>query len=231
MIFDGSAGRKIPFANAMEHSTDSRRLFWGEFRRSFRTTGAVLPSGQRLGRALASFVSAGSRPRRILEVGPGTGAVTRQILAAMRADDRLDLVEINDRFVRHLQQQLREDPAFRTASDRVRLFQCDVAELAAEEPYDVVVSGLPLNNFSVAEVRRLIAALTSLLGPGGVLSFFEYMAIRELKRMISGRVQRDRLLGIGSELAKLLRGQEVRRDAVWLNVPPAWVHHVRVSDG
>ena len=49
------------------------RLFLTEFRRNFRTTGALLPSGRRLSAALVHFVreSADHRPRRILEVGPG----------------------------------------------------------------------------------------------------------------------------------------------------------------
>ncbi len=53
------------------------RVFWREFRRNFHTTGAVLPSGRALARALTRYVAAGAAgPRRILEVGPGTGAVT-----------------------------------------------------------------------------------------------------------------------------------------------------------
>jgi hypothetical protein len=29
-------------------------------------------------------------------------------------------------------------------------------------------------------------------------------------------------------MAALLADGEIRRDGIWLNVPPAWVHHVRV---
>lgn len=55
-------------------------------------TGAIAPSGSRLGRALSRHVaSPDARPRAILEVGPGTGAVTRHIAARLRPGDRLDL--------------------------------------------------------------------------------------------------------------------------------------------
>jgi hypothetical protein len=36
------------------------------------------------------------------------------------------------------------------------------------------------------------------------------------------------LRGVGRALRGMLDGHELRRDAVWLNVPPAWVHHVRI---
>src|SRR5213079_848550 len=99
------------------------RVFWRQFREAYHSTGAVLPSGRGLARALARFVredarsalrsasrlnANGSEPapgpslegrgkagRRILEVGPGTGAVTAQIIGDMRPGDRLVLVERN----------------------------------------------------------------------------------------------------------------------------------------
>ena len=91
------------------------RIFFGEFRRNFRTTGAVLPSGRRLSAALAHFVRDGNHagPRRILEVGPGTGAVTRHIITAMRPEDQLDLVELNTSFVDCLRQRFLDDPLLR----------------------------------------------------------------------------------------------------------------------
>src|SRR2546421_5235011 len=88
------------------------RVFWGQFRDAYYSTGAVLPSGRGLARALTHFVRGetngspaaidSTKPRRILEVGPGTGAVTVQIIADMRINDRLVLVQRNQEFVRHL---------------------------------------------------------------------------------------------------------------------------------
>ena len=69
--------------------------------------------------------------------------------------------------------------------------------------------------------------IAGLLEPGGTLSFFEYIAVRRVKQLVSGRRERDRLRGIGQAMGELLAGGEIRRDGVWLNVPPAWVHHVR----
>src|SRR6187397_1142552 len=90
------------------------RVFWRQFRQAYNSTGAVLPSGRGLAVALSRFVRDGeaapaagkngalsqsndpANARRILEVGPGTGAVTVQIIDDMRPQDRLVLVERNE---------------------------------------------------------------------------------------------------------------------------------------
>ena len=189
----------------------------------------MLPSGRLLAAALARFVRqrAGSGPRRILEVGPGTGAVTRRIIADLGPEDRLDLVELNGSFVECLRERFKTDPAFRPAADRVRVLHCSVEQLPADAAYAVIVSGLPLNNFAAEEVRNILAGLLRLLEPGGTLSFFEYIALRRLKALVSRRSERTRLREIGRIEGDLLRDHEIRRDWIWLNVPPAWVHHVR----
>ncbi len=209
---------------------DEIRLFWREFRTNFRTTGAVMPSGRRLSRALARFVARpADGPRRILEVGPGTGAATRQIAAVMQPADRLDLVEVNAQFVRRLRELLRTDPRLAAAAERVRVLHSRIEDLPRAERYDLIVSGLPLNNFSVAEVDTILRGLGELARPGAVLSFFEYIAIRRMKAVAAGRAERERLGGIARLLQDLLRGREIRREAVWLNIPPAWVHHVKLE--
>jgi len=202
-------------------------LFFWEFLRNFHTTGAVLPSGRRLAIALARYVGEGEAAGRVLEVGPGTGAVTRQIVAKLRPEDRLDLVELNERFVRRLEQRFDTDPAFRAISERVCVLHAAVEDLPGDASYNRIVSGLPLNNFSASEVERILGLLVARLKPGGTLSFFQYMAIRRFRALVSGRVERERLRGIGRALEAILRDHEIRRDWIWPNVPPAWVHHVR----
>lgn len=224
----------------MQQQWADYRVFLKEFRRTFTSTGAVMPSGARLSRALAHFVREGPSPcplpegvgrtteRRILEVGPGTGAVTGHIVRALRPGDRLDLVERNDEFVARLRERLKSDAALAPSADRITLHHAGVEELPEDRPYDVIVSGLPLNNFSVTFVEQLVGKLSRLLAPGGTLSFFEYIAIRPIKASLSVRGERERLRGIGELMGKFLADYEIRRDRVLVNVPPAWVHHVRV---
>jgi phosphatidylethanolamine/phosphatidyl-N-methylethanolamine N-methyltransferase len=225
------------------------RVFWRQFRDAYNSTGAVLPSGRALARALSRYVREpaegeaasaagnGVQPRqtpltarRILEVGPGTGAVTAQIIHDMRPDDRLDLVERNDQFVTHLRERMTMAEPFRSAADRITLLHAPVEELPNDQQYDLIISGLPLNNFSIDSVREIMNKFRRLLAAGGTLSFFEYVAVRRAKSLLSGRAERERLAGI-SRLFRELLTSEVRRDLVVANVTPAWVHHVRFAAG
>lgn len=203
------------------------RLFFREFRETFHTTGAVLPSGRALARRLARFVREMPGPKRILEVGPGTGAVTRWIVEAMGPEDRLDLVELNDRFVARLGERFQTEAPFRRVAERATIYHCPIQDLAGESRYDTLISGLPLNNFSVELVESILGVLARLARPGATLSFFEYIAIRRAKALVSGAEQRTRLKGIEAVLGELLEEREIARNPVWGNVPPAWVHHVR----
>lgn len=211
----------------MRQRLSDYRLFWREFRQNFRTTGAIAPSGRLLSRSLSRYVSGAVQGRRILEVGPGTGAVTREIVRRLHTDDRLDLVEVNELFVQRLRERFQQDAALSKVRDRVRILHQGVESLPADKPYDLIISGLPFNNFSVTDVEQVLRALMSLLRPGGTLSFFEYIGVRKAKSMFGSRREQARLRGIGRILRKALVAHEVRRDWVWPNLPPAWVHHLR----
>ena len=76
---------------------------------------------------------------------------------------------------------------FEHASDRITLLHASVEELPEDEPYDLIISGLPLNNFAVESVEQILAKLRRLLAPGGTLSFFEYVAVRRVKSLVSRR--------------------------------------------
>jgi phospholipid N-methyltransferase len=105
-----------------------------------------------------------------------------------------------------------------------------VEELPENEPYDVIISGLPLNNFTPDVVHQILGKLRRLLAPGGTLSFFEYIGMRPLKAAISRRADKHRVQGVARVLDCVLTDHEIRRDRVLANVPPAWVHHVRFGE-
>jgi phospholipid N-methyltransferase len=146
----------------------------------------------------------------------------------MRSRDRLVLVERNEEFVAHLRDRLPEFAADGSSRDRISLIHGPIEELPDNEPFDLIVSGLPLNNFTVESVEQILSKLSRLLAPGGTLSFFEYVAVRRAKALVCSSADRERLRGIARVLDGFLRS-EVRRDIVLTNVPPAWVHHVRLG--
>src|SRR5262249_41021193 len=155
--------------------------FFRECRRQFRNTGAILPSTRFLARALVSELRKPRETARILEVGPGTGSVTKEILRHLQPEDRLDLVEINPRFIALLHERFEKEWQFRFYRDQVQIIHSPVEKMPGEGLYDFIVSGLPLNNFPVSLVRTIFRAYDRLLKPGGTLTYYEYSFIRHLK--------------------------------------------------
>jgi phospholipid N-methyltransferase len=176
---------------------------------------------------LARYVAGNGEPRRLLEVGPGTGVVTDQIIAQMGPHDTLDLVEVNDRFVAALEERLARDDHWRRVASRVHIHHMPVEQLSAERPYDTIISGLPLNNFPVDVVQSILAHLKRLASDHATLSFFEYIGVRRVKALAANGDERKRLFGITQALAAACAESQFKQECVVLNVPPAWVHHLR----
>ncbi|MCX4688948.1 translation initiation factor IF-2 [Kitasatospora purpeofusca] len=224
-------------------------LFLSEALRTFRLTGAVAPSGADLVNALT--VPAASRPDRplsVLEVGAGTGVVTRRLVRVLRAGDRLHVVEPNPRFAERLRTD--EELARRGADLGLRLSTCRVQDLpgcgpppagdggrvdgrsgAGAERYDVIVSGLPFTNFEPAEVRRILDLYLELLVPGGELTYFGYLGTSAARLLSSGPRQSARHRAVARLLRRFEEEYGLGSRVVWRNVPPARAHLLRAPGG
>jgi len=202
----------------------------GQYWHHTKQTGSAWPSSSFLARALASEMARQPRgPARILEVGPGTGVVTRQIARRLGPEDRLDVVELNDRFVEILRQRFAEEEVFRCLQDRLQLIHGPVEQVPGESAYDFIVSGLPLNAFKPEQVKEVFRTLKRLSKPGGALSYFEYILVRHLQAPFAGREGRRKLARIGRIVGHYIRKCQFRRQQVWLNVTPAYVRHLRLK--
>jgi phospholipid N-methyltransferase len=201
--------------------------FYRQFREQYRTTGSILPSSRALARAMTRPMRRAKPPRRILEVGPGTGAVTAEIVRQLRRGDQLDIVEINADFVAYLGQRFSEEPDFRKRRGQSRIMHCPLQEVPGEHGYDFMISGLPLNNFSLDLVENIYRSYERLLKPDGTLTCFEYVWIRVMKMPFVSVSERTRLLMLTQYLQAKIRRYQIGEEVVFLNVPPAVARHLR----
>ncbi|MGI5352584.1 class I SAM-dependent methyltransferase [Streptomyces sp. CA-250714] len=188
-----------------------------------RTTGAIAPSSAALSRALTQHIRPGGpdQPRAVLEVGPGTGAVTRHIARLLGPHDPLDLVESSPEFVTRLRTALHRDPALTPVAPRTRLWPGLVEEQELGEcAYDTIVCGLPFANFAPEAVTAVFARLLTALRPGGTLSFFSYAGGRALRSADPRRAAARR--AVREAIAPHLLEERL----VLSNLPPARVHHL-----
>jgi len=201
----------------------STRLFLKGARGDFHHTGAIAPSSRFLARAITSNISPGNGPMRVLEAGAGTGALTVEILARLAPGSCLDIYEVNPIFAGHLEKSFSEN----NRKVAVTVHNKRVQDLPEGASYDVVVCGLPFNNFEPPVVKEILTRLVAALKPGGVLCYFEYLLIRHLKSLATGRTEKRRLKSVGRVTSRFIRKHEFKRSAVLLNLPPAVVHHLR----
>ena len=201
--------------------------FLRQFRERFETTGAVAPSSRFLAKAMTVPLAQREGVSRVLEVGPGTGAVTKKIVQLLKPDDQFDLVELNDTFAELLQQRFESDAKYRAVAKRSAVHVCPIQEFKADQPYDIIISGLPMNNFPPDLVRQIFQRFFKLLAPGGTLSYFEYMYIRPLRKIVAAPPEKKRLTELDRIANEYLDKYRIDRSWVFVNMPPAWVQHLR----
>ena len=206
--------------------------FFRQFRQRFETTGAIAPSSRFLARAMARPLRQREEnsPVRVLEIGPGTGAVTRTLVRHIREEDRFDLVELNESFVEMLNGRFENEPHWNRVREQSQIHMVPVQEFQTVEPYDFVISGLPLNNFPPHLVEEIFQAYFRLLKPGGVLSYFEYQFVRSIRTRVGKQEERNRLAAIDATMKSYTDRLRFRRDWIFVNLPPAWVQHLRSEE-
>ncbi|KZS61619.1 class I SAM-dependent methyltransferase [Mycobacterium ostraviense] len=202
-------------------------LFLREFWKKFETTGSIAPSTRYLARGITRHLRRrGPAPIRVLDCGPGTGVFTEQIVDHLRPGDTLDVVEINGCFVRVLQKRFATEPRWQAISDFVNIYELPFQNFVAPAPYDFIVSSLPHSNFLPAVVAEILHSYTRLLRPGGVLSYFEYLYLRQIRSSLARGSRRDRIRSVEQLMLSHMSKHQVTHESILMNVPPARVHHL-----
>lgn len=164
--------------------------------------GAVAPSGPVLARRMASYVDpAGTGP--VIELGPGTGAITAALVARGVDPRRLVLVEYSIDFCRLLRER------FPTATvvhgDAYTLDRTLSGRLTG--PADALVSGLPLMTRPEPIRLKLLDDALALMKPGAPFVQFTYSVTSPIP------------IKSGTFTAE-------PTERIWRNIPPArvWVY-------
>lgn len=142
--------------------------------RNIREDGLIVSSSGFLVRSMLGRIDF-SRPLRILEIGSGRGAFTREILRRMAPGSELHVCEIKAEYNPCIETLIREYPRH-----DVRLFNdCILNVLNDQQDYDVIVSSLPLKSFTRSSegrlfLNRVIEGLRTGLKEGGTYLQYQY---------------------------------------------------------
>lgn len=191
--------------------------------------GAVAPSSRRLAHALMAPFKARTSPAKVLEVGAGTGAVTRHLGHEIGAGDELAICEMHPALARHLQRKVLVQPQFERAvrEGRVKLWDCSLQQVDASQRYDYIISGLPFTAFKPHDLMAVLQGVRRMLRPGGVFSYFEYVGLRQLKTAMSFGMAHDRIRAVSAILDDHIARFQIGRRMVLANFPPAYARFWR----
>lgn len=134
-----------------------------------RSIGAIAPSSPMLAASMAALVPEG--PGLIIELGPGTGSVTRALLNRGIAPQDLILVEHSPEFCRSLSCRFPQLTILN--GDAARLRELLPPELA-RQPVKAVVSSLPLVSLPEESRTAIIAQMRSCIAQHGVIIQYTY---------------------------------------------------------
>lgn len=191
-------------------------LFLRESLRRMRVTASVVPSSRFLTTAMLDQVNF-REVRNLVELGSGTGVITREILRRMTPDSRLFALEINRNFVRHLRTCC-QDP-------RLAVLHVDASELLNQlavhdaRTVDVVISSLGLTGMKSEHRTQIVRQAEACLAPTGIMMQFQY--VTSLTPLPDLRNRQLRRFQEGEFLRRYF--PSVSAKPVFLNLPPALV--------
>jgi len=164
--------------------------------------GAVTPSSKVLARAMARYVDPES-PGPVIELGPGTGAVTKALVEHGVDPARLVLVEFNPSFCRLLRTRYPAATVIQGDAYRIKHLLSGLLR----DPAAAVVSGLPLQTKPFKRRLQLIEEAFELMAPNAPFVQFTYAMVTPIPKKHAGVTAHP------SEL-------------IWQNLPPArvWVY-------
>jgi len=137
-------------------------LFLQEWMANPKRTGSVVPSSKRLAATMARWLPE-NRDSYVLELGPGTGAVTEALLKHGLREEKLVAIERNPKLAGLLRERFPK--AHIIAGDA---WQMDVLLRNRHiENVGAVMSSLPLLNFSLEEAEALAQKIRTVLQPQG----------------------------------------------------------------
>jgi len=133
--------------------------------------GYLVPSSGILTRKTAKRIDF-SKPRVVIELGPGEGCHTRQIVRRMNPESRLILIELDEHFVAHLAKQFAHDPRVTVVqSDALHLVET-LEGLGISDP-DYIYSGIPFTIMDRELREKLLANISMAMGPETVFITYQ----------------------------------------------------------
>jgi phosphatidylethanolamine/phosphatidyl-N-methylethanolamine N-methyltransferase len=191
-----------PLKSSAKANRRSKLIFLQQYLRNPFSTGGVAPSGPQLARLMVAKIAPQSS-EVIVELGPGTGAFTRELLAQGVKPANLILVEFNKEFVKFLKGEFPSLHIVEGAAQDLPQLLNKLGHVSVRK----VISGIPLRSMKPADCRQIVKSVAAVLEPGGLFVQFSYFKTSPVQKKVAVEV------GLTGECV----------GSAMNNVPPAFV--------
>lgn len=180
-----------------------------EYLVSFGKTGAICPSSPRLAEAMTNNGKLSSS-QCVVELGPGSGAITKKILAKIPQRCTFFALEINPVFAKKIE----EDYGPIVYLDSAEKIQKYLRKHNARR-CDTVISSLPWSFFDQRMQRQIFGSVYRSLAADGKMVTYSYL--------------HGLIFPSGKRFQKILLQHfpKVKKKIIWKNLPPAVVYECR----
>ncbi len=147
----------------------SFNTFLGQSFKHFIKVGAFLPSTPYLAKRMVK----GLKHEIVVELGPGTGVFTREILRQLPKDGKLICIENNEKFSKYLKERIKDKRLIICTGDASNLKHFLKEQGLGK--VGTIISGLPLGNFRKEDKEKTLQAISDCLEDNGTYIQFEYL--------------------------------------------------------
>lgn len=193
---DSAGALTLPY----HHPWKERALFLFNFIKNPLRNASIIPSSKEASGAMMMGID-WDKINTIVELGPGNGTFTREILTRCKPTTKIVLVELEHSYVDLL--RIKFGNRVKVVHESAHLFEDILVQLNLPNA-DLIVSGLP---FLARHVNQLIfTSIQHQTDKGAIFRFFTYMP---------------------PAMKLVYKGINLRKVAfVWKNIPPMWVYGI-----
>jgi phospholipid N-methyltransferase len=177
--------------------------------RHFKEVSTVFETSPAAAKQIVASVD-GSVRRVIMEYGPGTGSVTKELLkpGKLTDDSKLILVELLEEYVKELRQTI-TDPRVTIVHDSAEN-AAEILHECGEEAADYILLSIPLSTMVEETRERILRIAYEILKPSASLIVF--------------LIRRKNL-----EYIRKVFGSDVTAKKIFPNIPPLWLFEAKKS--
>jgi phospholipid N-methyltransferase len=188
-----------------------KHLLFKQFLKSPGKIGALYPSSEALCRKMVSDINLESA-HCVIELGPGTGVITQEILITVNPHTKFFAVELDRKIYNEFKRYWPDVTIINDSAENLTQIMDNVGMGSA----DAIISGLPWASFSNTLQKSILCEVVDSLASGGYFTTFAYV-----QGMVLPAARRFRNL-----LSEHFRTVETT-SVVWNNIPPAFVYRCR----